>query len=265
MNANRRQSGFSLIETLLAVGTLAVGMVFVAGTFTAGVYFASVSTEKTVATVVADEAVAKIALFGLDLDPKSTKLKTDGFVPYEDVNRIRMASRECLYPSDSNSYYGEYAWSAICRRSSSDGRLCELSIFVSRLMGVNATYWRCDTAGVLQTDPTLPRPLRVGVTVAQTTDPTRSELTILNDTSTTAADESLFLDAGFMIVDDATGRIYRVVDRSSTTSGTARVTIVPAWLDATAQGTAAQVWVVPRPVTGGRCPLVTVYQKVIRF
>jgi hypothetical protein len=273
MDGNRRQLGFSLIETLLAVGTLAIGMVFVAGTFTAGVYFASVATEKTVATVVTDEAVAKITLFGLNLN--NAKLVTDGFVPYEDVSRIAMNDRESLYPSIDPNW--EYAWSAICRRDRSDGRLAEFTIFVSRLMGVNATYWTCDDSNgpavpsATSTEPSVPRPVCVEATVTGTTGVggELNELRIEDDASTTGVDECLFLDAGFIIVDDATGYLYRVTElrERNTTAPThfARVTISPAWQAAATQGSSVRVWGVPRPVTGGRCPIVTAYQKVMRF
>jgi len=66
MQTVHRQSGFSLTEVLLAVATLAVGMLFVAGTFLLGVHFSRISTERSIGAVVAEEAFAKIRLFGLD-------------------------------------------------------------------------------------------------------------------------------------------------------------------------------------------------------
>jgi hypothetical protein len=272
MEDNRRQSGFSLIETMLAVATLAVGMVFVAGTFTAGVYFASVSTESTVATVVTDEAVAKITLFGLDLD-NASRLRTDAFVAYEDV--CAMNPNEFTYPSTSSDSSPEYAWSAICRKEGSDSRLVEFTVFVSRLMGVNAKYWERDEnykpkdpGSTTSPGPSLPRPVRIQVTGVRAIGTAASELTVQDDTSTTPANESIFLNAGFMIVsDDATGQIYRVLERydeelNGETPIRGKIKITPAWQGA---ATGGSVWMVPRPVTGGRCPLVTVYQKVIRF
>jgi hypothetical protein len=87
-----------------------------------------------------------------------------------------------------------------------------------------------------------------------------NELLIQDAVPTDTVDENTFLDSGFVIVDDATGLIYRVMERYGATPN--RVRIDPAWSGA---ATDAWVWAMPRPVSGGRSPLVGVYQKVIRF
>jgi Tfp pilus assembly protein PilV len=262
MIANRRQSGFSLIETLLAIGTLAIGMVFVAGTFMTGVYLTTASTERTIATVVADEAVAKISLLGMD--PNDSKLKADRFVPCETVRGMDV--REFTYPSfDPNErtargLRGDYAWSAICRRDANDSRLVDCTIFISRLMGSGARYWVCDSgygpvapSSSTSSDSSVPRPVRIQVTLVKTAG-TTSTLTAAN------AAQSRFMDSGSILVgDDTMGQVYRVLDRSGVNSD--QITVNPAWRG----GATGWVWVVPRPVSGGRCPAVAVYQKVIRF
>ena len=58
MNNELKNSGFSLTEVLLAVGTLAIGMIFISGTFLTGIYFATIATERTIAAVAANEAFA---------------------------------------------------------------------------------------------------------------------------------------------------------------------------------------------------------------
>ena len=58
-------NGFSLIEVLLAVGIIAVGMLFIAGVFPVGIHFTTIASERTIAAVVADEAFAKIRLYGV--------------------------------------------------------------------------------------------------------------------------------------------------------------------------------------------------------
>jgi type II secretory pathway pseudopilin PulG len=239
MSHKPRQSGFSLIETLLAVGTLAIGMVFVAGTLMTGIYFAGVSTERTIANVVADEAVAKIALRGLD--PTNAGLTTGGTLALTDFD----------YPSSSNGASPAYSWSAVCRRENADGRLVEFTIFVSRLVGMNGQYWVCGPNGRLMPTSPSSRPHPILVDVVPLTGTSATVLSI------TDVSEITFLDSGFTIVDNATGQIYRVLDRTAN-----QVTINPPWLGA---ATTASVWVVPRPVAGGRNPLVAVYQKVIRF
>ena len=110
MIKDRRQAGFSLTETLLAVGTLAIGMMFISGTFLTGVFFSTTSTERTVAAVAADEAFAKIRLDGLD--PNSSGLKTDGFVLYEPLAG-GPADQTHLYPSTGLEPQKQYSWSAL--------------------------------------------------------------------------------------------------------------------------------------------------------
>ena len=51
----------------MAVGTLAIGMTFIAGTFLTGIFFSTLSTERTIAAVAAEEAFAKVQIYGLDL------------------------------------------------------------------------------------------------------------------------------------------------------------------------------------------------------
>ena len=70
-----RCDGFSLTEVLLAVATLTIGMAFVSGTFVAGVFLSTISSERTMAAVVADEAFAKIRLFGIN--PADSNLPAD--------------------------------------------------------------------------------------------------------------------------------------------------------------------------------------------
>ena len=124
MKRNARQHGFSLLETLLAVSTLAIGMIFVGGTFLTGIYFATVSTERTIATVAADEALAKIQLYGLDVDDPN--LSIEGFVLYENLQSI--PSEEMLYPSIDANSVREYSWAALCRRMDPQSRLVQIAV-----------------------------------------------------------------------------------------------------------------------------------------
>ena len=130
----------------MAVGTLAVGLLFIAGTFMTGIFFATVSTERTIAAVAADEAFAKIRLFGLDL--ADGNLKTAEFVPYEQITSL--ATEEYLYPSTVDTSGSQYSWAALCKRVSSTSRLVEVTVFVSRQGGTHGRYW------VRQADPAEP-------------------------------------------------------------------------------------------------------------
>jgi len=115
MRKKRPYKGFSLTEVLLAVGTLAIGMIFIAGTFLAGIHLTTIATERTVAAVVADEAFAKIRLYGLD-----PNLAPNVLTRFEGLNNS-IGPHEFAYPSTAIGQK-QYYWSALCRRVDPDPR-----------------------------------------------------------------------------------------------------------------------------------------------
>ena len=235
MRKKRQYKGFSLAEVLLAVGTLAIGMIFIGGTFLTGVYFSTISTERTIAAAVADEAFAKIRLYGMDVLP------TDQTVRFEVLNPI--AGDEFAYPSTKTIAEKQYYWSALCRFGPSDStnRLVQVTIFVSRKIGSTTTY----PGGTN-------RPVPVQVSVSASVG-NQNQLTI------TTPDEQSYINAGCTIVDNQTGLLYRVVERDADTPNV--ITLDKIWHG----GTTDSVWVIPPPIGGGKYPCIAVYQKLIRF
>lgn len=261
MKRNARQHGFSLLETLLAVSTLAIGMIFVGGTFLAGMYLATVSTERTIATVATDEALAKIRLYGLDLDDPNS-VTTGGFVLYEDLQDF--PSEEMLYPSTDANSVRQYSWAALCRRMDPQSRLVQIAVMISRQAGPNARFWTVPSepgqTGFEQ--GTLPRPIRINV--VQDAGAEDDELTIKDGDDGDDVEEHTFVADGAVIMDDATGQIYRVLERYVDPSD--RIKLDRPWAGAPlGSSDGGWVWVVPRPVAGGRSPFVAVYQEVLRF
>ena len=259
MDKRPRQHGFSLLETLLAVSTLAVGMVFVAGTFMGGIYFTSLSTERTIASVAADEAFVKVRLYGLDLDDPN--LKTDEFIAYDELTAI--PTFEFLYPSINGDGVGQYSWTALCRRMDGDSRLVQVTVFVCRHAGAEARYWVPASGGSATFEPgLLPRPLRI--TVVRETGSASDEVSIPQVVGSGGIDENAFAGEGAVLLDDETGQVYRVLQRYREPSN--RVQLDRPWTGPDiGASTGADVWVVPRPVAGGRNPLVRVFQQVVRF
>lgn len=250
------------METLLAVGTLAIGMLFIGGTFLTGIYFTTVSTERTVAVVAADEAFVKIRLYGLD--PTDATLKTDGFVRYEQAGTT-IPAVEFLYPSTQDTSSAQYSWAVICRRMAPTSRLVQCTVFVSRKAGANARYWvrksGADWPQLEQSD--LPRPVHVTI-VQDTASQSAYEVSIIDAVSTDAVDEHTFINDGSVIVDDKTGQIYRVLERYA--SQPDKVKLDRPWAGgAIAPPAGGGAWVVPSPVSGGRNPLIAVYQRILRF
>ncbi|MEA3226515.1 MAG: hypothetical protein U9Q07_11240, partial [Planctomycetota bacterium] len=138
MRKKQQYKGFSLTEVLLAVGTLAVGMIFISGTFLTGIHLTTISTERTIAAVVADEAFAKVRLYGVDLtDPN---LASNQLARFDAVNP--MAPSEFAYPSTNTQANKQFYWSALCRLVPSDptNRLVQVTVFINRKVGVGTTY-----------------------------------------------------------------------------------------------------------------------------
>jgi type II secretory pathway pseudopilin PulG len=241
MNNELKNSGFSLTEVLLAVGTLAIGMIFISGTFLTGIYFATISTERTTAAVVADEAFAKIRLYGFSLT--NPNLAVDQLTPFEVLNPI--AVDEFAYPSTKSLAQKQYYWSALCRQVDSNptNRLVQVTVFISRKVGNRSTY----PGGAVR-----PVPVEVGVsTVAGAGNENKLMINV--------AGEETFINGGCTIADNQTGQLYRILQRDTATPNI--IVLDRAW-----QGRLSDsVWVVPPPVGGGRYPCIAIYQKVIRF
>jgi len=227
MNVRRHNGGFSLTEVLLALGTMAVGMVLAAGLFPAGVLFTNTAVERTIAVVAADEAFAKIRLYGIDL--KNADLKSTQSIEFEKVSLHPFFADDKFYPSVTGADTGtkQYYWYAICRRTSDSD--VQVTVFVCRLPG----------SGVRP----MPMPVKVGVS-----SPAGSLLSV---------DTPMAVKEGHVIVNDADGQIYRVVGRQDPQIELDRV-----WEGANGN---SNVWVVPPTLGGGRYPCIGVYQKVIRF
>ena len=238
MVKRRQYSGFSLTEVLLAVGTLAIGMIFISGTFLTGIHFSTIATEQSIAAVVADEAFAKIRLYGINL--AAAGLAINQQTSFESLSVLPAV--EYAYPSTKTSAEKHYFWSALCRPvySGSDNRLVQVTVFVSRKTGTTTTY---------QGGAGRPVPAQVGVTGA------------VGDYVLSITDDVTFINDGYTIVENGTGEIYRVVERAADPAHPEQITLDR---DKPWQG-GDSVWVVPPPVGGGKNPCIGVYQRLIRF
>lgn len=236
----RQHRGFSLTEVLLAVGTLVVGMVFISGTFLTGIHFSTISTERSIAAVVADEAFAKIKVYGIDFaDPNFVSNQQARF---DSVSSISTRPFEFAYPSTNTLNEKHYFWSALCRPvySVQGNQFVQVTVFVSRKLGATTTY---------QGGAMWPVPVQVGVSgaVGSYVLTVTGDITLIND--------------GYTIVENETGNIYRVVERGANPAFPEQITLAS---DKPWQG-GESVWVIPPPVGGGKNPCIAVYQKLISF
>jgi len=238
MRKRRQYRGFSLTEVLLAVGTLAVGMVFISGTFLTGIHFSTIATERSIAAVVADEAFAKVRVYGIDLaDPNLAVYQQTRFESLSLIPGVELA-----YPSTKTSAEKHYYWSALCRPvySDPDNRLVQVTVFVSRKLGSTTTYTGATA---------WPVPARVGVSGA------------IGDRVLAVTGDIKFINDGYTIVENGTGNIYRVVERGADPAYPEQITLAT---DKLWQG-GDSVWVIPPPVGGGKNPCIGIYQKLISF
>lgn len=242
MEGKRKYEGFSLTEVLLSVGILAVGMTFVAGVFPVAIYFTTIATERTISAVAADEAFAKIKLYGVTVN----SIPTITCVDFNDVSTVPLDPSEFIYPStDTEITPRQYRWSALCRRVDTITRLVQVTVFISRSIRSGTTYegW----AGAW------PVPVPVAVLQPGNQDELSIDMTVSDET---------WINDGYTIVDSETGQLYRVLERYSNPPN--RIILDRVWQGGDLSGS-GWVWVVPPPVNGGRYPCIAVYQKVIQF
>jgi len=260
MNYKLRR-GFSLIEVLMAVGTLAIGMIFIGGTFLVAIHLTTVSSERTIATIVANEAFAKVRLYGVDLNDPN--LGGSHQWPFADLTPLvgprPVNPNEFAYPSTRTLAEKQYFWSALCRELPSDpNHDLQVTVFISRKVGVGTVY--IGPPEPMKPMKVMDRPVPMWVEVIAA--PGDTVITINN------AAKVQWISDGYTIVEDSTGERYRVIERAA--SGIAEeLTLDPAkpWLGGD------KVWAVPPPMipgsvppaVRGRGPCIAVYQTKIKF
>lgn len=224
--------GFSLTEVLMAAGILCVGIMLVATMFPVAIYLTSVASERTMAAIVADEAFAKIQLYGLQTYPADIN----------DFEKIcnTIDPNEFSYPSVDpySTNLRQYYWSALCKRT--DPCEYQVTVFVARKTSPSHTYYQGADGG------NRPKAVLFAVTVPND----HNELKILNG-------NVRYVNPPTTILDNATCKIYRVIDRRDP-----NVVLDRAWENGTS---ADYIWLIPPPVSGGKNADIEVYQRIIRF
>jgi prepilin-type N-terminal cleavage/methylation domain-containing protein len=263
MNYKLKNNGFSLTEVLMAIGIFSVAMIFIAGAFPVAIYFTTVAGEQTIAAVVADEAFAKIRLYGVN--PFDPNMQSGHQVPFVNVKAADIDPNEFAYPSDPavDISQKQYYWSAICRRVGDIGsRDVQVTVFISRKIGAGTEYYVREPWPV--TPGIAPQQVRYPAAVPVWVQAYSKDEIVINDIGASGdmIDELAFLNDGYTIVEDLTGQVYRVLQRHGVPADT--VQLDKNW-NAAFPTNPGYVWVIPPPVGGGRYPCVGVFQKVIRF
>jgi hypothetical protein len=290
-----RQRGFSAAEVLIAVGILGVAMIFIAGVFPVGIRLTQVSIDRTTAAVVANEAFAKVQLYSEKIGPRLDFLRFGWSCDFNDwfdemekanLNKYLVDVNTFSWPTDTDVNFPDkrYCWSALLRRTDrfvtdpnipDSSKDVQVTVFVCRRFGPSVKYYQPDPnsfgtniyGGITAEVNDLPKPVKVEVS---TVSGRANELQITN------SEEKTLINDGDVLVDDATGTIYRVqerykgsppddqtilLDKDWPASGIGFVWVVPPVVPMSSQrGLINGVWQV-----SGKSPCVAVYQKVIRF
>lgn len=265
MAKKSKHSGFSLTEVLMAVGILAIGMMLIATMFPVGIYLTTVATERTMAAIVADEAFAKIQLYGFE-NP-SNPIDYSLIFDYEsahndplirplftDINEID--TNEFSYPSvDPAMKTSQYYWSALCKKldanSTSNDTQYLVTIFIARKTNPNLTY----DAGYFD------RPRVVDANVQKVPGEPNNTLKVLSG-------EAKYVNPPTTILvldndNNIPGRLYCVVDRIN--NADANFITLDRDLDPDSNNPNA-IRFIPPPDSGGKNADVGVFPpRIIRF
>jgi len=256
MKSKLKHNGFSLTEVLMAAGILSVGIMLVATMFPVAIYLTTVASEKTMASIVADEAFAKMRLYGIE-DMNQTKIDdlTKTFGSYwKDMNDV-IDFDEYMYPSSEGNW--QYCWVPLYKKLNSDP--CDMQylvkLYIARRTNPNQTFFR---DGTLTSTSQRPTPIRIGVGYIYP-----NKLKIQWDNG--GIEKCINPPPSTAIVDDSSGRIFRIVSRDAKDANT--VILDRSW-DSDI-GVPNNVWVLPAAVINkepsGKNPDIEIYQRIIDF
>ncbi len=249
MRVNFKHTGFSLTEVLMAVGILAVGLLLVATMFPAAIYMTTVASERTMAAIIADEAFAKIQIYGIDGNTVNNDPCNCHDWGDEMYKANKIAESEFAYPSvDPNGGSSQYYWSALYRKTPGNDadKEYQITVFVARKTNPGLTYESGSTAK-RSSSKTWPMPLELTAG-----SPSGNTITIATDAK--------LVNPPATIVDNKTGRLYSVVKRGEGGVDT-KITLDRDWEDTGV----STIWLIPPPESGGKNAGVEAYQRIIKF
>lgn len=231
----------------MAVGILSIGMMLIATMFPVAIYLTSVASERTMAAIIADEAFAKIQLYGVvdNYDPCSCS-------DYETaLGTTRIDPNEFSYPSvDAATKTSQYYWSALYKFDpNSAGYL--VTVFVARKTNTGLTYPN-------PSGPSYNRPRIIDVNVQNVPGEPNDRLKI------SEPNKAKYINPRTTIFDTKTGQLYHVADKIGIGNIDANIVTLNGNWDANLPQP-RPVWFIPPPETGGRNAGIEVYQRIIKF
>ncbi len=259
-----KQDGFSLTEVLLAVATLAIGLMFVGGVFHVALSFSVFANESTIAPAAAEEAFAKIRMYGRADINDISQIPDDGYKDFNNLDNVfievkDMNESDFTYPSIEMDRK-QYCWSAICKRDGAD--VVDVTVFVCRRPGPGLEYYDPNDDGTVDdvTNPDTdnwPQPVKLEMSETGTD----RELEIQGG-------NEIMVNERAILVDNQTGKISRVLKRYSTDpggTGPGAQDVILIDKDWYKNDNAGEFWLIPSPVSGTRNPVIGVFQRKITF
>jgi hypothetical protein len=236
MTQRSRQTGFSLIEVLLAVATLTIGVLFVGGTFMLGVHQTTTSTEQTYGQLISQQAFTTVQLYGVNLDTGDPCALLPGMMA--DFNDVAMRP----VPEDSFVYASnrQYRWKALVQRLTRN-RTVRVTVLVCRALENDDLVFEMMTATVNQ-----------------------GQYLVKKDGSGPSFSHRNYL------VDENNSRVFRMMHtgKDGHTQGETweiRPPLDPNAPDAALDPYTFNAWIIPPSVSSGRSPCIGVYQKDMAF
>jgi prepilin-type N-terminal cleavage/methylation domain-containing protein len=265
MTRDVKHNGFSLTEVLLATGILAIGMVMIAMVFPVGVKLTSIATERTVAATAANEAFAKILLYGKDPDGAGilkgidltsaitntiawTECRLTFNAAYSIATGTEFPSDQQWYPSESRQEK-KYRWVAMVRKLNTSQ--LQTTVFVMRLLMEGALYYKNDGTAI-GSEPE---------SVLLNIKPDNSVRQFNIVTYTTQHYENNYLTVGSVLLENKQGGLYRVVEIKDVDNDGVKEVI----LDKDLTVADPWCWVIPPAVGSTRNPCIGVYQRILTF
>lgn len=286
---------------LIATGIMAIGLVLVATIFPVGVKLTTMTTERSIAAVTADEAFAKIQLYGIrdfstwpPISPTTSlvdfmyvadvDLDGDASIDINDALDADWADFDYDYPSDPTATEQKYCWSALCHQVNDTE--VQVTVFINRMTFGGVKYYGFPFEGDYATgnynpkdDYDWPTPVRIAAVYDHAKG---SNVLTLQDGNTGDVDfvpnfVQGLLDEGYTIVNDRDGKIYQIdemKDIDDPEDGIREIILRQDWqwqnydtdpLNPPATPQNVDFWVVPPGVGSSRYPCVGVFQKVLRL
>ena len=204
MKLKIKNNAFSLTEVLMAAGILCIGIMLVATMFPVAIYLTTVASERTMASIVADEAFAKMQLYGMNVESGDQ----DTFTVYSWRMEDEIDEIEFTYPSvDPQGGCRQYSWAAVCKKLNNDsGDMRYLvKLYVARKTSPNQKFY---ASALLSDANTLDWPVPIPITVAK-----NASNELLMKWNKNGVEEYINPPPSTSIIDCASGRIFRIIGR----------------------------------------------------